>query len=167
MPVREHNPGGLILDDRQLMNFSRITDNLYIGTTPKPDDYASLHKLGISLVINMRVGLPPRRDPHIPPMKSLWLPTIDSPLIPIPMQAFEKGVDAAFKVIDQGGIVYTHCSHGRHRGPAMGACILIAQGMDPEQAISLIEQQRPVADLHVWYIHRRIVKFAQTWMGRR
>jgi protein tyrosine phosphatase (PTP) superfamily phosphohydrolase (DUF442 family) len=149
------------------MNYSMITDNLYIGTTPKPDDYASLHNLGVSLVINMRVGLPPRSDPHIPPMKSLWLPTIDSPFIPMPMRVFEKGVYAAFEVFEQGGSVFTHCSHGRHRGPAMGACILIAKGMDPEEAMSLIEQQRPVADLHVWYIQRRIMKFAQIWKGRR
>jgi protein tyrosine phosphatase (PTP) superfamily phosphohydrolase (DUF442 family) len=148
------------------MNFSRITDNLYIGTTPKSNDYASLHQLGVSLVINMRIGLPPRSDPHFPPMKSLWLPTFDSPLIPIPMQAFEKGVEVALGVVDRGGVVYTHCSHGRHRGPAMGACLLIALGMEPEQAMGLIEQQRPVADLHAWYIQRRIMKFAQTWKGR-
>ena len=166
MPVREQNPGGLIRYDGGLMNFSRITDNLYIGTTPKFDDYALLHQIGVSLVINMRIGLPPVHDPISPPINTLWLPTIDSPLIPMPMRAFEKGVHAAFMVFEQGGIVNTHCSHGRHRGPAMGACILIAQGMEPEQAIRLIEQHRPVAVLHDWYIQRRIIKFAQTWKGR-
>jgi protein tyrosine phosphatase (PTP) superfamily phosphohydrolase (DUF442 family) len=149
------------------MNYSRITDNLYIGTTPKSRDYALLHKLGISLVINMRIGLPPVRDPISPPLISMWLPTIDSPLFPIPIRALRKGVDAAFKVIDQDGVVYTHCSHGRHRGPAMGACILISQGMEPEQAIRLIERQRPIAVLHDWYIQRRILRFAQMWNERK
>ena len=149
------------------MNFSRITDHLYIGTTPKLDDYASLHQIGVSLVINMRIGLPPVRDPISPPIKSLWLPTIDSPLIPMPIRALQKGARAALNVIESGGIVYTHCSKGRHRGPAMGACILIAQGMDPEQAISLIEHQRPIAVPHDWYIQRRIIKFTQEWNGRK
>lgn len=149
-----------------MMNYSKITKNLYIGTTPKSKDYEVLHNLGVSLVINMRVGLPPRSDPHLPPMKSLWLPVFDSPLIPIPIRAFQKGVIAALKVIDQGGVVYTHCSRGRHRGPAMGACILIAQGMEAEQAMRLIEQHRPIAVPHDWYIQQRIVKFAQIWNGR-
>jgi protein tyrosine phosphatase (PTP) superfamily phosphohydrolase (DUF442 family) len=149
------------------MDYSKITDHLYIGTTPKSKDYERLHKLGTSLVINMRIGLPPVRDPISPPLISLWLPTVDSPLIPIPLKALQKGVVAALKVIDQGGVVYTHCSHGRHRGPAMGTCILIAQGMEPEQAMRLVELQRPVAELHTWYIQRRILNFATSWNGRK
>jgi protein tyrosine phosphatase (PTP) superfamily phosphohydrolase (DUF442 family) len=149
------------------MDYSKITDSLFIGTTPKNKDYERLHDLGISLVINMRIGLPPVHDPISPPLISLWLPTVDSPLFPIPVKVLQQGVDAALRVIDQGGVVYTHCSHGRHRGPAMGTCILIAQGMEPEQAMRLVEQQRPIADLHTWYIQRRILKFAQTWKDRK
>ncbi|OGN96359.1 MAG: hypothetical protein A2Z71_07245 [Chloroflexi bacterium RBG_13_50_21] len=147
------------------MNYSKITDNLYIGTTPKSDDYMALHQLGVNLVINMRIGLPPVRDPISPPVRSMWLPTIDSPLFPIPIRALKKGVDAALKVFEEGGVVYTHCSRGRHRGPAMGACILIAGGMEPERAIRLIEQQRSIAVPHDWYIRRRILKFAHAWKG--
>lgn len=145
------------------MNYSRITDYLYIGTTPKGEDYALLHELGVSLVINTRFGAPPRRDPLSPPIRSMWLPVIDSPFIPIPIRALEMGVQEGLKVIGAGGIVYAHCARGRHRGAAMGACILIAQGMQPEQAMELIKQQRPISDPHIWYIRRRIMKFAQTW----
>ena len=148
------------------MNYSKITDSLYIGTTPKGQDYATLHELGVELVINMRIGTPPRRDPHESPVKTLWLPVIDSPLIPIPIRALQMGVLEALKVIEAGGVVYTHCSKGRHRGPVMGACILIAQGMTPEQAIQLIKRQRPVSDLQIWYMRRRIMKFAQAWDKR-
>jgi protein tyrosine phosphatase (PTP) superfamily phosphohydrolase (DUF442 family) len=145
------------------MNYSRITDNLYIGTTPKGEDYSTLHELGVSLVINMRIGTPPRHDTHIPPMRSLWLPVIDSPIFPIPIRALQKGVLEALKVIEAGGVVFTHCSKGRHRGAAMGACILIAQGMPPEQAMELIKQQRPISDPQIWYIKQRIMKFAKAW----
>jgi protein tyrosine phosphatase (PTP) superfamily phosphohydrolase (DUF442 family) len=145
------------------MNYSKINDNLYIGTTPRSTDYELLHKLGISLVINMRIGLPPARDPISPPIKSLWLPVIDSPFFPIPIRLLKVGAIEALKVIDHGGVVYTHCSRGRHRGPVMGACILIAQGMSAEEAMQLIEQQRPMADPHAWYIQRRILKFAREW----
>jgi protein tyrosine phosphatase (PTP) superfamily phosphohydrolase (DUF442 family) len=148
------------------MNYSKISESLYIGTTPKGEDYTKLHELGVTLVINMRIGKPPQRDPHAPPMRTLWLPVIDSPLIPIPIHALEVGVLEAMKVINSGGVVYTHCSKGRHRGPAMGVCILIAQGMSPEQAMELIKKQRPISDAHIWYIQRRIMKFAQTWNNR-
>lgn len=85
------------------MNYSRITNQLYIGTTPKGDDYGTLHELGVSLVINVRIGTPPRRDPLLPPITNVWLPVIDSPLIPIPIRALEKGVQEALKVISSGG----------------------------------------------------------------
>jgi protein tyrosine phosphatase (PTP) superfamily phosphohydrolase (DUF442 family) len=146
-----------------MMNYSRITDTLYIGTTPKAKDYKLLHELGVKLVINMRFGFPPRRDPHNPPMRSLWLPVIDSPIFPIPIRLLQRGVLEALKEIKAGGVVYTHCSKGRHRGPAMGACILIAQGESPDQAIQLIKQQRPISDPYAWYIQRRIMKFAREW----
>jgi hypothetical protein len=148
------------------MNYSKITDHLYIGTTPKAEDYLTLHDLGVDLVINVRIGISPRRDPHASPMRSLWLPVVDSPIFPIPIRALQVGVQEALKVIGDGGVVYTHCSKGRHRGPAMGACILIAQGMMPEQAMELIKQQRPVSDPYIWYIRRRIMKFAEAWNKR-
>ncbi len=145
------------------MNYSKITDNLYIGTTPKAGDYNILHELGVTLVINMRIGLPPKRDPRTPPMRSVWLPVIDSPIFPIPVFVLRKGVLEALKVMDGGGAVYTHCSKGRHRGPAMGACILIAQGMSPDEAMRLIKERRPISDLKMWYIHRRVIKFSKSW----
>ncbi len=145
------------------MNYNQITEYLYIGTTPNANDYPLLHQMGVSLVINMRFGFPPKRDWHSPPMKSLWLPAIDSPIFPIPIRLLTVGVTEALKVIKDGGVIYAHCSRGRHRGPAMGACILVAQGMPAEAAMELIKQQRPVADPEVWYIRRRIIKFAQQW----
>jgi protein tyrosine phosphatase (PTP) superfamily phosphohydrolase (DUF442 family) len=147
----------------KLMNYSKITDHLYIGTTPKKGDYEQLHALGVNLVINMRIGTPPRRDPHLQPLRSIWLPTIDSPIFPIPIRFLMIGVLEALKVIKNGGVVYTHCSKGRHRGPAMGACILIAQGMSADEALDLIKHQRPVSDLQMWYIRNRILQFAALW----
>ena len=149
------------------MNFSKITDYLYIGTTPKANDYDLLRERGVRLVLNMRFGFPPRRDLHSPPLKIVWLPVIDSPLVPIPIWALQIGVEKALKTIESGGVVYTHCARGRHRGPAMGACILIAQGMLPEEAMRLFERQRPIAYPHAWYIQRRIMKFARIWNDQR
>lgn len=145
------------------MDFSRITQDLFIGTQPEVEDYNILRKLGVRLVINMRLESRPALDPHQDPIKTIWLRTIDSPLVPIPMSVMMRGVQVALRIIQQGGKVYTHCAHGIHRGPAIAAAILIAQGYSPEAAMQLIREKRPIADPYAWYIRRRIERFAKIW----
>jgi hypothetical protein len=145
------------------MDFSRITDSLFIGDTPLREDYDFLRDLGVRLVINMRLEKPPARDLHHPPLKLLWLPTVDSPGLVIPIRCLSRGVRAALETIRAGGKVYAHCARGRHRGVAMGASILIALGYDPHEAMQLIKLQRPDADPDAFYIRSRILRFARAW----
>jgi protein tyrosine phosphatase (PTP) superfamily phosphohydrolase (DUF442 family) len=145
------------------MNFSRITDELFIGETPRREDYDLLHELGVRLVINMRFEKRPIHDWHCPPLDFLWLPTFDTPGLVIPIRYLMRGVQAALETFQSGGKVYAHCHKGRHRGVAMGASILIALGYDPDQAMELIKVQRPVADPDIFYIRSRIMRFARAW----
>lgn len=147
------------------MDFSRITDALFIGKTPSSQDYDLLRQLGVTLVINMRVEQRPQPDPHHPPMAILWLPVFDSPIFPIPIKSLKRGAIAALQEIKQGGKVYTHCQEGIHRGVAMGAAILIAMGHSPQEASAMIKQRRPIADPDTWYIKRRIYRFSKSWEG--
>jgi len=153
----------LLCDKIRPMDFSKITDNLFIGDTPRRDEYQYLRDLGVRLIINMRIDRRLARDPHQPPLEILWLRTIDNPVFPIPLRSLMRGVHAALKTIRAGGKVYTHCAKGRHRGVAMGAAILIALGYDPQEAIELIKLQRPSADPDAFYIRRRILRFARAW----
>jgi len=66
-------------------------------------------------------------------------------------------------VIREGGKVYAHCAGGRHRGVAMGACILVAQGHSPLEAMQLIKERRSFADPHIYYIRSQILRFALEW----
>jgi dual specificity MAP kinase phosphatase len=144
-------------------NFSNITDDLFIGTTPLVNDYNGLRELGIKLVINMRLMHGPFPDEHPEPLKLLWLRTFDSPFFPIPIYKLMRGAKAALKTIEAGGKVYVHCAGGRHRGVAMGSCILIAQGYEPEAAMKLISERREIADPDIYYIRSRILEFARQW----
>jgi len=146
-----------------MFNFSNITDDLFIGTTPLATDYNGLRELGIRLIINMRLLHGPFPDPHPKPIKLLWLRTYDSPFSPIPISKLIKGAKAALETIQLGGKVYVHCAGGRHRGVAMGSCILIAQGYQPEAAMRLISKRRSFADPNIYYIKARIFRFAQEW----
>jgi protein-tyrosine phosphatase len=121
--------------------------------------------LGVRLVINMRFDRRPFEDQHMPPLDFLWLRTFDSPLLPIPIRALMRGALAALETIREGGKVYTHCLHGRHRGVAMGAAVLVALGYSPEDAMRLIKFHRPIADPDVFYIRNRILRFARQFQG--
>lgn len=145
------------------MDFSQVTENLFIGTTPPSEAYPFLRGMGVQLVINMRIERPPFRDRSNPPLRLLWLPTADTPLLPIPLRALRRGAEAALETFAQGGKVYAHCKGGVHRGVAMGAAILIAQGYPPEEAMALIKQRREAADPYAWYIWRQVLRFAEYW----
>lgn len=145
------------------MDFSQITNDLFIGRTPSTVDYNHLRELGVKLVINMRVEYRPRKDLHPTPLQFLWLPTFDSPLIPISIKALQRGTKAALETIQSDGKVYVHCAGGVHRAVTMGTCILIAQGHDPLAAMTLIKEKRSIADPFAFYIRPRILKFASQW----
>jgi protein tyrosine phosphatase (PTP) superfamily phosphohydrolase (DUF442 family) len=145
------------------MDFSQITDELFIGTTPSAADYDHLRDLGVRLVINMRLLRGPDPDPHPEALNFLWLRTFDTPIILIPINKLVQGAQAALETIRDGGRVYSHCAKGRHRSVAMGAAILIAEGHPPEAAMQLIKKQRPIADPGLYYIRSRILRFARQW----
>jgi len=148
----------------KIMNLSRITDHLLVGTTPGRDDFAKLREEGVDLIINMRLlrGNPPRGEDF--KLRYLRLRTIDNPLFPIPTATLLRGARAALDVIRDGGSVYTHCSRGRHRSAAMAASILIAQGYEPEEAMALIKARRPEADPGAAHIRPRILAFEALWL---
>jgi len=145
------------------MDFSQITSDLFIGTTPAAMDYDRLRDLGVRLVINMRFMRGPYPDLHPEALNLLWLRTIDSPFILIPINKLLQGTRVALETIRNGGKVYSHCAKGRHRSVAMGAAILIAQGHSPKAAMQLIKQQRPISDPDMFYIRSRIFQFEQNW----
>jgi protein-tyrosine phosphatase len=98
-----------------------------------------------------------------PPVKLLWLPTIDQPFFPMPIKTLEKGVRAALPVIEGGGAVLVHCKAGVHRSVAQAACVLIGMGYTADTAMELIKEKRSVADPDVGYIQNRIRKFENHW----
>ena len=53
------------------MDFSKITEDLFIGMTPYATDYDHLRALGVRLVINMRFTRWPFPDPHETPLDFL------------------------------------------------------------------------------------------------
>lgn len=146
------------------MSVTPITDYLSISAWPTPEDIDYMKALGVRLVISMTNRVPPPQLGE-PPFVLLHLPTNDSPVRPIPIPKLCAGVTAALPVIDEGHSVTVHCSRGRHRSVAMACAILIGKGCNAREAMQLVKNRRREADPNIWYIRRRILRFAEEWPG--
>jgi protein tyrosine phosphatase (PTP) superfamily phosphohydrolase (DUF442 family) len=104
-------------------DISRITDYLYISAWPEGEHVDEIQALNIRLILSMH-WLKPSRRLNQPPLRVLWLPTIDTPITPMPIRTLRRGVEAALPVIREGGGVLAHCKAGVHRSVAMASCVL-------------------------------------------
>lgn len=145
---------------------SAITSQLFIASRPHARHVVEVRGLGVDLVLSMIWFAPPRAlTKH--PFRLIRLPTIDFPLLPIPLFMLRRGVTPAVEVMDAGGRVLIYCRAGRHRSVAMASCILIARGMTADEAMDTIVSRRPVADPHAPHIERRIRAFERDLLRRQ
>jgi hypothetical protein len=147
------------------LDISKITDYLYISAWPKAENAAEIEALNSRLILSMHWWKPNKRL-NEPPLRLLWLPTLDTPITPIPLASLWRGVDAALPVIAEGSAVLAHCRVGMHRSVAMASSVLIAKGYSAADAMSLIKARREKADPYAPYIQARIVKFEEEWRQR-
>ncbi len=143
-------------------DISAITEYLFISVWPEARHGDEIVRLGIELVLSMH-WIPPQRSIRRLPLTVLWLPTIDTPLTPMPLNTLRRGVEAALPVIQRGGKVLCHCKAGVHRSVAMASCVLIGMGFSAADAMAAVKLGRAVADPDVEYIRRRIVQFEDAW----
>ncbi len=148
------------LTSHAMFNISEITSYLYVSNFPRRENLEQIRELGVRLILSMYL-MKPDKSLGEPPLTLLWMPVIDSPLIPIPLGVFRVGVRAALPVIEAGNKVLVHCRWGIHRSVGMACCILIEKGYTLSEAIALVKHQRPVADPEAGHILRRIQKFEQ------
>lgn len=113
--------------DLPVSDVSEITDQLFIASRLRARHVEHVRDLGIDLILST-IWLAPTRVLRRPPFRSMWLPMVDFPLIPLPLFLLRRGASAAVLVMAAGGQVLIYCRAGRHRSVAMAACILIARG---------------------------------------
>jgi hypothetical protein len=144
------------------LDFSQITDYLYISAWPRSDNAEEIRSLNVRLILSMH-WIKPAKTLGKPPVRLLWLPTFDNPLMPMPISTLTHGVKAAIPIIKDGYRILVHCRAGVHRSVAMACCVLIGMGFTPDAAMQLVIQKRAVADPRAWYIEPRIYRFGQVW----
>ncbi len=147
-------------------DISQITDYLYLSAWPEGEHVDEITGLGVRLILSMHWGRPSRSLGEAP-LHLLWLPTIDSPLTPMPVASLQRGVEAALPVIKDGWGVLAHCRYGIHRSAAMACCVLVGMGSTAGQAMQQVKEKRPIADPYIWYIRKRIEMFERHWRSVR
>lgn len=137
----------------KLANATQLTDQLWIGGELDPSDRnlatAQLDELtdaGIDSIIDCRI----ERDDidWVAAAKAqidyLSIGVEDAGFV-MPDDWFDDGVTYALEQISGGHVVLSHCQAGINRGPSMGFAVLVAQGWDPIEALTLIRDRRPIA----------------------
>lgn len=147
-------------------NFSEITSYLFISSFPGREHVEQIRAMNVRLILSLYLKKPDLIFGE-PPTTLLWMPLVDSPITPIPLNVFRRGVQAALPVIEAGGKVLVHCKWGIHRSAAMACCVLIAKGYSSDEAIELVKRQRASARPDEGYVLARIKKFEQDWNLRK
>ena len=142
-----------------MIDISKITDYLYVGSRVGQEHADELKVLNFNLIISMIGQMPPDEIYTLPPFKTLWIKTYDTFFTPISIKKLLVGVEAALPIIQNKEKVLVFCMQGKRRSVAMAAAILISMGHTGEEAINLLTTARTVADPRRWYIHRQIKAF--------
>lgn len=102
----------------------RLNDKLYSGDSPMTDaDFRALRQLGVNCIISVDGAEPERELAAKYGIKYKHWPVRYSGLSP------EAALGIAHWVKELPGTIYLHCHHGKHRGPAAAACVMLA--IDP------------------------------------
>ncbi len=128
-----------------LLEYSRVTDSLYVGPQYRKNGRRALLKAGITHTVNMRSEF----DDAMHGLtlgdagsdRYCHLPTVDDE--PISGVHIAKGIEFIDSAIRDGGRVYIHCSAGVGRAPSMAAAYLISRGCSAEDALDRIRKVRP------------------------
>src|SRR5687768_5858134 len=114
-------PGPTAVEVEGLHNVYRLSDRLYSGGGPEDDaGFAALQTLGVKTVVSVDGAAPDAATAGRYGLRYVHVPVgYDG----IPR---EKAWRIAKAARDLPGPVYVHCHHGKHRGPAAAACVLLA-----------------------------------------
>lgn len=147
------------------LDYSQITENLYIGAWPTKVHREKIISLGVTLVI---ATILERIDRELgqPPLTLVHTRANDlGPRLIYPTNQLMKGVEPAVTTIQNDGKVMVFCKAGMHRSATMSACVLVGLGHSSDEAIKIVEAGREKAEIKE--THRKTIqKFEQTWIAK-
>jgi protein-tyrosine phosphatase len=143
--------------DHPHMNFSKITDRIYIGTNFCCEMHFApeLLERGVTYDLSLEED---RVDTPLGGAAYLWLPIKDGSAPN--EQQFVMGVSFIDSAVRTGRRVYVHCKNGHGRAPTMVAAYFIKTGMSVDDALAFIADHRP--EIHVNDVQRAALHTYET-----
>ncbi len=111
LPIKEARFSERIFGLKGLTNCGRVTPNIYRGAQPLPEGYATLKKMGVRTVINLRTTSSEKKAVESAGMKSVEVPL--SVLSDVNPKAVDSIIDIMKDPSNQP--VYVHCRQGQDR----------------------------------------------------
>jgi len=127
-----------------LLEYSKITDAVYVGPQHRKAGLAHMAAAGINAVVNMRVEHDDAQH-GCAPVAYCYLPTVDDAAPSL--EHLRAGVAFMQRVIGDGGKVYIHCKGGIGRAPSMAIAYFVAEGQSLADAIALVKRTRPFVNI--------------------
>lgn len=138
-------------DDEHIFDYSKITENIYIGSDFCKGGVCLIHgeefhALGISIELNLS-----QEANELPPKDIetyIWIPVVDGYA---PSQAqLDIGTTSINSALENGKKVYIHCGNGHGRSPTMVAAYLVRyKKMNVAQSLKFISEKRPEVHIEV------------------
>ncbi len=144
----EHIPGDL----PGLSNMGRVTPGIYRGAQPEAQGYATLKKMGIRTVINLRTSMSEKKQVEAAGIRSIEVP------IEMSRNGLKAKVDrvVALMADPANQPVFVHCRQGRDRtGIVVAAYRMKIQGWTLAEAEAEMDS---FGFNHIWVHFRRFIK---------
>ena len=129
-----------------LLQYSRVTDALFVGPQFRENGKGTLARAGITHIVNMRSEFDDAKHGLTKGRCGTYhychLPTIDDE--PISSPHIARGIQFIDSAIDSDGKVYIHCSAGVGRAPSMAAAYLISKGYCANDALESHKKGSPI-----------------------
>ena len=128
-----------------MLQYSRVTDTLFVGPQFRRNGKTALMRAGITHIVNMRSEFDDAKHGltigNGCSGRYCYLPTVDDE--PISDAHITRGIGFIDNAVEEDGKVYIHCSAGVGRAPSMAAAYLISKGLRAEDALAKIRRVRP------------------------
>lgn len=130
-----------------------VTDRIAVGGGIWNDEkMIEVVRAGVTHIVDMQIEWDDTEIAKPYGVKVLWNPTEDDFRLKSP-ELLQRGVEFTLQALeDPEAKVFIHCAAGVHRAPMMTLAVLRATGWPLQDAIEIIETQRPVADFAKIYV---------------
>ncbi len=148
------------------MDMTWVTDRIALGGGIWTEDkMIEVVRAGVSHIVDMQIEWDDTKLAEPYGVQVLWNPT-DDDYRPKPASLFRRGVEFTLKALQEPEAkVFIHCAAGVHRAPMMTLAVLRAMGWPLQDAIEIIETQRPVADFAQVYVES-VEEFMKSYEGK-